>query len=58
MAKKLEIGNCTVYKSDNYVVAEIEDYNHQLDLVELVNELITKGYSVVSASKMEVYLSK
>ena len=58
MSEKLIIENCIIYKSENYVCVEIEHIEHKLSLVDVVSELIGKGYKVATASELKVYLSK
>ena len=58
MSEKLIVENCIIHKSKNYVYVEIEHFEHILSLVDVVSELIDKGYKVVTASEYIVYLSK
>ena len=58
MSEKIVVENCIIYKSKNYVFVEIEHLEHRLNLIDVVSELIDKGYKVVTASEYKVYLSK
>jgi len=47
MSEIIKVGHLSLYKGENYVIIH-DTRDKKLEIVDVVDELLTKGYSIVS----------